>query len=87
MAGCNFSIAFAGSAANAIAKSKAEIEKQGGSFNGDEQSGSFSVKVFGTISGTYTVSGSQINIVITDKPLFISCSQIESFMQGSLGSK
>ena len=86
MSDCNFSVTFSGSAANAIAKSKAEIEKQGGMFNGDDNSGSFSVKVLGTIAGTYTVSGSQINIVITNKPLLISCSQIASFMQGSLGS-
>lgn len=87
MADCNFSIGFTGSAADMVAKIKSQIEQQGGSFNGDENSGSFSVKVLGsTIAGSYTITGSEINITITDKPFFISCSQIESFLKGHISN-
>lgn len=86
MADCNFSIGFTGSASDIIAKVQQQIQQQGGTFNGDTSSGSFSVKVVGsTIAGSYTVSGQQINIEITDKPFFISCSQIEGFLRSQIG--
>ena len=86
MADCNFSIGFSAPAEEIISKVRGQIERQGGTFNGDASSGSFSVKVLGSnIAGSYTVTGSQINITITDKPFFVSCSQIESFLKSQLG--
>lgn len=85
MSQCNFPINFSGSAADTINKVKTEIEKQNGSFEGNETSGSFSVKVFGSaIKGSYTVAGSEIAINIDTKPIFVSCDQIKSFMQNYL---
>jgi hypothetical protein len=78
---CNFSISFAGPATRILEKAKSAIEGQGGSFMGDLSSGSFSVQVLGSISGSYTISGQVININIDSKPIFISCNQIESFMK------
>ena len=78
---CNFSISFPGSAEKLLEKAKAAIEGQGGNFAGDLTSGNFSVQVLGNISGSYTISGQVMNINISSKPLFISCSQIESFMK------
>jgi len=87
MADCNFSIGFPGAAADMIAKVQGQIQQQGGSFNGDPSSGSFSVKVLGsTIAGSYTVSGSQLNIAIDSKPFFVSCGQIESFLKDRIGA-
>ena len=87
MAECNFSIEFQGTAEEIVNKVRAQIQRQGGTFNGDASSGSFSVKVIGsTIAGSYTITGSQINITITDKPFFLSCGQIESFLRSQLGS-
>ena len=43
-----------------------DIINGGGSFAGDEKSGSFSG---GGVSGTYTVEASSVKIVITKKPL------------------
>lgn len=87
MADCNFSIGFTGSAADMVAKVQSQIEKQGGSFNGDDSSGSFSVKVLGsTIAGSYTITGSEINVTITDKPFFVGCSQIEGFLKSQIGN-
>lgn len=86
MAECNFSIGFQGSAADIVNKVQSQIQKQGGEFNGNEASGSFSVKVLGSnIAGSYAVAGSQINIEIDSKPFFIGCSQIEGFLKSQIG--
>jgi hypothetical protein len=84
MSKCNFSIPFSGSAQDVFSKAKAAVEKQGGGFNGDAESGSFSINVFGTISGSYTVSGSQLNIVIEDKPMMIPCGAIENVLKSQI---
>ncbi|HYC29805.1 MAG TPA: hypothetical protein VEB42_13325 [Chitinophagaceae bacterium] len=86
MADCNFSIGFPGTAADIISKVQGQIQQQGGTFNGDPSSGSFSVKVMGsTIAGSYTISGSNLNIAINDKPFFVGCGAIESFLKNHIG--
>jgi hypothetical protein len=85
MAKCNFSIDFMGSAQDVFSRAKAAVEKQGGSFNGDSSSGNFSINVFGAISGTYTVSGQQLQISIEEKPIMIPCAAIESALKGQIG--
>jgi len=84
MAKCNFSIPFSVSPEEIFNKAKTAVEKQGGSFAGDGNSGNFSINVFGTISGSYTVSGNQLNIVIEDKPLMIPCSAIENVLKNQI---
>lgn len=78
---CNFSIPFNGTAQEVYAKAQSAIQGQGGTFSGNEQSGSFSVSVMGTISGSYTITGQQIDVNIDSKPMFIPCSTIESFLK------
>ena len=78
---CNFSITFPGPATRILEKAKSAIEGQGGNFSGDLSSGTFSVKVMGSISGSYTITGQVMNINIDSKPIFIGCGQIESFMK------
>ncbi|MGN6164623.1 MAG: hypothetical protein ACTHOF_08790 [Flavisolibacter sp.] len=85
MAICNFSIDFTGSAQDVFNRAKAAVEKQGGSFNGDSNSGNFAINVFGTISGTYTISGQQLQISIEEKPMMIPCGAIESALKGQIG--
>ena len=85
MAKCNFSIDFTGSAQDVFSRAKAAVEKQGGSFNGDSSSGNFSINVFGAISGTYTVSGQQLQISIEEKSMMIPCGAIESALKGQIG--
>lgn len=86
MADCNFSINFSGAPSDIVTKIRSEIQKQGGNFDGDETAGSFSVKVFGsTIAGSYNVAGSQINVNIASKPMFISCGQVEGFLKSQIG--
>ena len=84
MSKCNFSIPFSGSAEDVFSKAKAAVERQGGSFSGDAGSGNFSIQVFGTISGSYSVSGNQLDIVIEDKPMMIPCSAIENVLENQI---
>ncbi|HYF30926.1 MAG TPA: hypothetical protein VD993_07390 [Chitinophagaceae bacterium] len=86
MSDCNFSIPFPGPAADMVAKIRGEISTQGGNFNGDQTAGSFSIKILGSnIEGNYTISGQALNVVITDKPFFLGCGQIESFIKSRIG--
>jgi hypothetical protein len=81
MSTCKFSLSFSGSSQTAIEKARAAVESQNGVFNGDSNSGNFEVTVFGnTIKGIYRVSGQLVNLAITEKPFFVPCSTIESFL-------
>ncbi len=84
MSKCSFTIGIPDLAEHMINKAKAAIEGQGGIFNGDLSSGTFSVQVIGNIEGSYTVTGQIMNIEINSKPIFISCSQIENLMKNQL---
>lgn len=86
MAACNFSIPFSGSATDVYNKAKTSVQGQGGTFNGNESGGSFSVTVFGnTIAGSYSVVGQNMEIVIDSKPFLIPCSTIEGFLKNQIG--
>ena len=85
MAKCNFSIPFQGSPEDVFNKAKAAVQKQGGNFDGNSSSGNFSINVFGTISGTYTVSGQNLEISIEEKPMMIPCSAIENVLKTQIG--
>lgn len=85
MAACTFTIPFTGDTAPILAKAKNAVEKQNGVFTGDENSGNFSVSFFGQeIVGGYTVTGSDLNIVINDKPFMVPCSAIEGFLKNQV---
>ena len=84
MSKCNFNIPFTGDSETIVRKAKMAIEKQGGNFSGDNFAGNFSVNVLGNIVGSYTISGSDMHIDISSSPMFIPCSQIESFMKSQL---
>ena len=71
MSVCNFNIPFSGDPAEKLGKVRAEIEKQGGNFTGDEQSGKFDVTVMGnTVAGSYSSDGKNLSIIIDKKPFF-----------------
>lgn len=78
---CKFSVTFSEPAESAVLKARNAIESQSGIFNGNESSGDFEVTVFGNhIKGTYNVEGQLLHIEITDKPFFVPCNMIESFL-------
>jgi hypothetical protein len=85
MSTCSFAIQFSGSPEEIYNKAKNAVQKQGGTFSGDVNSGSFSISVFGTINGRYTVSGQQLNIDIDDKPMMIPCAAIENALKSQIG--
>lgn len=81
MSVCNFNLPFSEPASIAVEKARAAVESQNGIFNGNDLSGDFELTVFGnTIKGNYSVSGQVLNLEITDKPFFVPCSTIESFL-------
>lgn len=85
MSTCNFSIPFSGEAEIILAKAKAAIESQQGTFAGDTNAGDFDVTVFGnTIKGTYIINGHDLNITITRKPFLVPCSTIESLLRSKI---
>lgn len=85
MSACNFNIPFSGDPEVILEKAKHAVEKQSGNFTGDTNSGSFDVSFFGqSVAGSYTVSGSELNIVVDRKPFMVPCSAIESFLKSQL---
>lgn len=78
---CKFNFPFTEPAESAVGKARAAVESQNGNFDGDTNSGNFEVTVFGnTIKGNYSVMGQTLLLEITDKPFFVPCSTIESFL-------
>jgi hypothetical protein len=82
MAACDFSIPFTGDPQMIFNKAKSAVQGQGGTFNGDTSSGDFSVSFFGnSVAGSYTITGQNLNVIITSKPFFVPCNTIESFLR------
>ena len=85
MSACNFTIPFTKSVTEILEKAKKTIESQSGNFKGDENSGNFDVSIFGnTVIGSYTVTGKELNIDISEKPFLVPCNMIESFLKNQL---
>lgn len=81
MSACNFNIPFSGSPGEILSRAKAAIHEQGGHFRGDDMTGGFKLSVFGSdISGSYNISGQDLNISIDSKPFMIPCSTIQSYL-------
>ncbi|HEV8079827.1 MAG TPA: hypothetical protein VGP43_03880 [Chitinophagaceae bacterium] len=83
---CKFKIPFTGSAEQVLNRARTAVEGQGGTFSGDEAGGEFEVSVMGTIKGSYTLIGNELDIVIDSKPMFVGCSMIEGFLKSKLVS-
>ena len=81
MSDCNINISFTGSSEEILNKAKAAVESQSGSFEGDLNSGRFHVSLMSnTVAGSYTVINNQLQLNITEKPMFVPCNAIESFL-------
>jgi hypothetical protein len=82
---CNFSLPITSDPQTALAKARKAVQSQGGTFEGDTNNGNFSVSVFGnTIAGSYTVNGSELAIIISEKPFLLPCPAIESYLKGAI---
>lgn len=85
MPACSFTIPFEGAAEKILIKARFAVESQGGSFNGNSETGNFDVNFFGnTIAGMYTVDGQNLDIIITSKPFLVPCSAIEGFLKNQV---
>ena len=81
MSACNFSIPFSGSPSEIFNRAQAAIKDQGGMFRGDDSSGVFELTVLGSsISGTYQMTGQELNVTIDNKPFMIPCSTIQNYL-------
>ncbi len=81
MSDCNININFSGSAEEILNKAKSAVASQGGTFEGDLNAGQFNVSLMSnTVSGSYIVDGNQLKLNITEKPMFIPCNAIESYL-------
>jgi hypothetical protein len=75
---CQFDISFTGDPESLTTRAKQAIEKLGGTFTGNVSQGQFRAKTaIGSIHGSYHLKGQQMSIVITKKPLLLSCGRIE----------
>lgn len=85
MAACQFTIPITGTPEQTLERARSMMQSQGGTFEGDTSAGNFQVSVFGsTITGSYTVAGQDMTILIEDKPFLIPCSTIEGFLRNQL---
>ena len=83
----SFAITVHGDITMVLRKVEEAITGAGGMFRGDQERGSFTGESFlGMISGDYQVNpGNEIRITITEKPLFIPYSIIESEVRKYFG--
>lgn len=78
---CKLSLPFSDPVEVAIEKARSAIESQNGLFEGNITNGHFEVTVFGNnIKGDYVVQAQTLKLDITDKPFFVPCSMIETFL-------
>jgi hypothetical protein len=79
--GFSFSFARPGDIGRAVAAVRSGVERKGGTFNGNEQQGSFRA---GGIAGQYRVAG-VVNVTITEKPPLVPQSLIETEVKNYFG--
>lgn len=85
MANCNFKIPFPKSSHKYLKVAQKAITDAHGKFSGDLNTGNFTIPVgIGDIVGEYQVTDDEISIVITKKPLLVTCKMIESRLKGYL---
>ncbi|MGB5894203.1 MAG: hypothetical protein WBG58_08490, partial [Ignavibacteriaceae bacterium] len=85
MAECSFKFNIDSSPTEIIDKVKTKIEKERGSFTGNENDGNFNLSSpVGAIEGNYSISGNELKIDITKKPMMLPCSMIESELEKRL---
>ena len=80
MSKCSFSIPFKGSAEAIVEKARKEVQRYG-FFQGDPTHGNFEITMLGSITGSYSINGSEMQITIDNKPVFLTCNKIEQFMK------
>jgi hypothetical protein len=85
VAKCNFSFQLQGDPQAGFVTAKNAILKQGGTVQGDADSGSASIpSPVGKIALAYEVQGSELLVEVTDKPWVVTCTQIQDALEKAL---
>jgi len=80
---CTFSIPVKMSPDEVYSKASDAIQKAGGIIDGSGAGGTFSLPTpIGKIAGSFTIGNGIMDVIITDKPFIVSCSQIEQRLNG-----
>ncbi|WP_207493839.1 hypothetical protein [Aridibaculum aurantiacum] len=83
---CSFNISLSSSPSVLIGRARQQIQRHGGTFNGDDTQGEIMIKSpMGTVAGSYHVIGNELQMRITKKPFLVSCSRIEKELRKVLG--
>jgi hypothetical protein len=84
---CRFSIPIKISPDEVYAKATAAIKGAGGTTTATGDNGTFSIPTpIGKIAGDFSIDAGIMNVIITDKPLLISCSAIEQRLKGFINT-
>jgi hypothetical protein len=82
---CTCNQTFTGSAADLYNEIATKIQQNHGTITGDASSGTFSVPTpLGGVEGSYTITGQQITIQITKKPLVLGCGTICDYIKNNI---
>jgi hypothetical protein len=87
MASCKpFDVEFSGSGQDLFNKVSTLVHQHSGTISGGPSGGSFSVpaSVFGTIAGTFSISGQTCTVHITKRSFVLPCGTIESFIKSHI---
>lgn len=79
---CSIKVPFTGTSESVITKARNAINKAGGTFDGSDANGAFSLSTpVGDVRGSYNVNGNVLEVDVTEKPFFVSCDMIEAQLQ------
>lgn len=82
---CNFELALKGTPSDFIRLAKKVITSQKGTFDGDEETGSFFIPIIiGNVEGSYKIKENNASITVSKKPMMISCDKIEHVLRSYL---
>ena len=79
MSDCHFEFEFPGTGLALVEKLQAKMAEAGGSFDGSDSGGSFSMPTpIGQFGGDYSIKEQTIRVEVTNKPIFVPCGAIEA---------
>ena len=79
MSDCRFQFDFPGSGSALVEQLRTKMTGSGGSFDGSDSGGTFSLPTpIGQFGGDYSIQGQTISVEVTSKPVFVPCSAIEA---------
>lgn len=84
---CQFTLPVPGAPEDMYLQARSAILKQGGSVDGTSHTGSATLPTpLGPVSIDYKLGAAGLQVLVTDKPMFVSCAQIEDGMRKAIAS-